>query len=72
MTTLLEKRQASALKSLLNRKEKAETYIQQQQAKLDEKIAPYKQELEIVNRMIDEHKAANPQLPIDGEESADA
>ena len=64
MSTLLEKRQLAAIKNLRKRKVDAENYIKAHTAKLEEKLAPYRNELEVVERMITEFEAANPELPV--------
>lgn len=64
MTTLLEKRQAATVKNLLKRKDAATRHIEHQTAKLEEKLAPYRTELALVEKMLGEYQATNPELPI--------
>lgn len=63
--TLLQKRQQSTLNNLLKRKASAEQHIKKQTDRLEEKLQPYRSELTVVTKMIDEHMTANPGLDLE-------
>ncbi len=52
MATLLEKRKITTIKNLLNRRLRALQTINTHTAKLEEKLQPYRSELETVNRLL--------------------
>lgn len=62
MSTLLQKRQQATLNNLVKRKTAAENHIKKQTDKLEEKLLPYRCEIEVCECMIAEHKASNPEL----------
>ena len=60
--TNLQKRQEATAAQLRNRLEAAQGFIKKHEAKLEEKLAPYRAEVQVVKKMLEDHYEANPEL----------
>ena len=62
MSTLLEKRQQATINNLLKRRTSAQTAIKNHTDKLEVKLTPYRNELQVVEKMLERWKALQARL----------
>ena len=65
--TLLERRQKKAIENLVTRRNRALEFIELHTQRLEEKLQPYRDEIKIVETMLEQ---SGVKIPADGEEGA--